>query len=110
MNNHNIFSKELFIETINEIQNQYDHDDKCSKAFATILSNDYTSCYDNHWLMNSLIKIIKIAMNDKDDWTDYYIWELNFGRKWKKGMVLVKNKDFKLQNADDLWNLIQITQ
>lgn len=105
-----VFSKELFVETINEIEKQHRHDSKCSEAFKVILPNDYTSNYDNHWLQNQLVKVLQIAMNDnhKDSWIEYYMWELDFGRKWKKDSVKVKGKNFKLQNAYDLWDLLNL--
>ena len=49
-----VFSKELFIETINEIEKQHRHDSKCSEAFRVVLPNDYISNYANHWLQNQL--------------------------------------------------------
>ncbi len=103
-----IFTKDLFIETINEIENQYNHDRKCSDAFKVILPNDYTSCYDNHYLQNQLMKILKIAMDDnnKDSWIEYYMWELDFGKKWKKGYITSDGKDVKLRNVSDLWDLL----
>lgn len=105
-----VFSKELFVETINEIEKQHRHDSKCSEAFKVILPNDYTSNYDNHWLQNQLVKVLQIAMNDnhKDSWIEYYMWELDFGHKWKKDNVKVKGKNFKLQNAYDLWDLLNL--
>lgn len=71
-----VFTKDLFIETIHEIEKQYNHDRKCSDAFKVILPNDYTSNYANHWLQNQLIKILQIAMNDnhKGSWIEYYLW------------------------------------
>lgn len=105
-----VFTKDMFIKAIHEIEKQYNHDRKCSDAFKVILPNDYTSNYDNHWLQNQLIEILQIAMNDnhKDSWIEYYMWELDFGRKWKKDSVKVKGKNFKLQNAYDLWDLLNL--
>lgn len=105
-----VFTKDLFIEIINEIEKQYNHDRKCSDAFKVILPNDYTSNYANHWLQNQLLKILQIGMNDnhKYSWIEYYLWELDFGRKWKKDSVKVKGKNFKLQNAYDLWDLLNL--
>lgn len=105
-----VFTKDMFIKAIHEIEKQYNHDRKCSDAFKVLLPNDYTSNYDNHWLQNQLIEILQIAMNDnhKDSWIEYYLWELDFGRKWKKDSVKVKGKNFKLQNAYDLWDLLNL--
>lgn len=103
-----IFSKELFIETINEIEKQHRHDSKCNKAFRVILPNDYISNYKNDWLYDQLIKLLKIAMNDdhKHSWIEYYMWELDFGIKYTKGSVKIQNKDFELKTASDLWDLL----
>ena len=69
------FSKELFIETISEIEKQVRHDSKCSDAFEVLLPSDYISSYDNSFLKNQLIKIIQVAMNDKhkDSWIEYFM-------------------------------------
>lgn len=101
-------TKELFIEIINTIEKQYRYDEKCSDAFQIILPHDHISCYDNSLLQNQLIKILKIGAGDNinDGLTDYYIWELDFGRKWKRGCVTIKEKDIKLKTAEDLWNAL----
>lgn len=105
-----VFSKELFIETIDAIKKQYLHDSKCSKAFQTILPNDHISSYVNHYLENQLVKILQIVMNDnpKDSWIEYFIWELDFGSKYSKGSVKIQGKNFKLKTASDLWDLLNI--
>ena len=105
-----VFSKELFIETINEIEKQHRHDSKCSEAFRVILTNDYISNYANHWLQNQLVKLLQIAMNDnhKHSWIEYYMWELDFGSKYSKGCVKIQNKDFELKTASDLWDLLNV--
>ena len=105
-----VFSKELFIETINEIEKQHRHDSKCSEAFRVILPNDYISNYANHWLQNQLVKVLQIAMNDnyKHSWIEYYMWELDFGSKYYKGCVKIQGKDFELKTASDLWDLLNV--
>jgi hypothetical protein len=99
-----IFSKELFIETINAVEIQHRHDQKCSKAFSVILPNDHTSYYDNHHLQNQLVKLLQIAMNDDHahSWIEYFIWELDFGLKWKEGKLTLDGKDYKLDSAEKL--------
>ena len=103
-----VFTKELFIETINEIEKQHNHDRKCSDAFKVLLPNDYTSVYANHWLQNQLLKILQIAMkdNNRDGWIEYWMLELDFGRKWEKNKIINKNKYITLKTAEDLWELL----
>ncbi|WP_339145006.1 hypothetical protein, partial [Croceitalea sp. MTPC5] len=105
-----VFSKELFIKTINEIEKQHRHDIKCSEAFRVILPNDYISNYANHWLQNQLVKVLQLAMNDnhKYSWIEYYMWELDFGLKYSKGCVEIKGNDFELKSASDLWDLLNV--
>jgi len=108
-----VFTKDMFTEAINEIEKQYNHDRNCSEAFKVILPNDHTSGYDNHWLQNKLIEILQIAMNDnhKHSWIEYYIWELDFGKKYNKGCVTYKDGgNIDLSNSAALWDLLTITQ
>lgn len=106
-----VFTKDMFIKAINEIEKQYNHDRKCSDAFKVILPNDYTSNYDNHWLQNQLVEILQIAMNDnhKESLIEYFMWELDFGRNWKEDSIKIDGKNVKLQNANDLWDLLNLT-
>ena len=104
------FTKKMFIETINDIQKQYEHDSKCGDAFSVILPEDFITSYDNHYIFNSLLEIIKIAFNDnhEDSWIDYYIYELDFGKKFKMGMVTDKNNnDCDLSNAETLYKFLK---
>ena len=103
-------TKDLFTETISEIAKQHNHDRKCAEAFKVFLPNDYTSNYDNHWLQNQLVKILQLEMNDNTEhsWIEYFMYELDFGRKWKKGNVIIKGKNVPLKNSHDLWDLLNL--
>lgn len=104
-----IVSRDIFIETIAAIENQFNHDQECTKAFNTILPHDFISGYDNHWLSNQLIKFLQIAMNDehKDSWIEYYIWELDFGKKYKQGCASRKNdSNIDLSGAGTLYDFL----
>ena len=103
-------TKELFIETIGELEKQKIHDRKCSDAFKVLLPHDYTSGYDNHWIQEQLIKVLKVATNDniQQSWIEYFIWELDFGNLYREGCVKISGKDIKLQTAFDLWDLLNL--
>lgn len=102
-------TKELFISSIEALKKQYEHDRKCSEAFQVILPDDHVSLYDNHILTNQLIKIlVELTNDDQGEWIDYYIYELNFGEKWKEYKVMVKGKYFKLETPEELWELLNL--
>lgn len=101
-------SKELFIETMEAIKKQYEHDRACSEAFCVILPNDYISCYDNNAILSQLIKFLIKATNDheKDGAIEYFIWELEFGKKYTNESFKIGYTWIKLATIEDLWNLL----
>ena len=103
-------NKLLFVETINAIKSQYEHDTKCSEAFKLILPNDYTSSYDNHWVINQLIKLLQIEFKDnhKDSWIEYFIYELDFGKKHKLGYAKTDlGEPINLSTAEYLFDFLK---
>lgn len=104
-----VFTRELFIECIEAIQKQYEHDKKCSDAFQVILPNDYISSYQNHWIQNQLVKLMQVAMNDehKNSWIEYYMWELDFGKNYKAGSTTRKDgSNIDLSTHESLWDFL----
>lgn len=75
--------KELFVETITALHQQYAHDEQCAKAIGSVFPNDFISAYDNHLVNNQLVKLLQVAFNDnhKDSWIEYFMYELDFGTK-----------------------------
>lgn len=98
-------NRELFIETIESIEKQYRHDEKCGKAFQEILKKDFVSTYDNHHIQDQLVKLLRLAMGDTSyhSWIEYFMWDLDFGSDYKEGDVTISGREFPLRNAADLW-------
>ena len=49
--------------------------------------------------------------NDPSDWIGYYIYDLDWGKDWKKGAVTSKDgKDIKLKTLSDLYNILTETK
>jgi hypothetical protein len=99
-------SKELFIESIYEIEKQLIHDRNCNKAFQTILPNDYVSGYDNNLILNQLVKLLKVSVGEDYGWIDYFIYELDCGKLYDQSKVLIAGKPFELKTPEDLWAVI----
>ncbi len=101
--------KELFIETIEAIKKQSEHDVKCSEAFQIIFHDTHVGLYDNHLLNNQLVKLLQVAMNDehKDSWIEYYIYELDFGKNYRPGCATDKDGDIDLSDAGGLWEYLE---
>jgi hypothetical protein len=99
-----ILAKELFIETMEALEKQALHDEKCVGAMEVVF--DGYCGYDNHWVTNQLIKLAQVAMGDKDSWIEYWIYELDFGKNYKEGCVMDKGEFVPLETSEDLYNML----
>lgn len=101
--------KKLFVETINALQAQRVRDEKCNRAFNVILSSDFITGYDYSLVRNQLIKLLQVEMSDyhRDSWIEYFIHELDFGKKYKKGTATRKDgSEINLSSASALYEFL----
>ena len=106
--------KELFIKTILAIKYQIQHDIIVSEKLGEAFPNAFKANLlpDNHWLQDSLIEILQIAMNDEFDtensWIEYFCWDLNFGAENYRLKVYDENKkEIPMSTPDELWEFLQ---
>lgn len=98
--------KTNFIQIMKLIKDQHDHDIKCSEAFKTILPHDFISNYDNHYLMDALLLLLKSIYNDTGQWIEYYIYDKDFGRNTKLKVWDEDDKEIPLTTFEDLYNML----
>ena len=67
------------------LKKQFKHDEKCEEAIK-ILFEDGQGFYDYSEVLLALEQVLKLEFSDqhKDSWIDYFIYELDFGKKWTK--------------------------
>ena len=108
-------TKELFIETIKILEQQYKKDKLFSENAGKLFPEAFTANLlpDNHLLGNQILKILQTETNDLklcafgQSWIEYFMYELNFGKKYKKGMIKDKNdKNINLSNSDKLYDFL----
>ena len=109
-------TKELFTKSILAIQCQNQHDIVVAEKLGEVFPNAFKANLlpDNHWLQNSLIENLQIAMNDEFDtkynqsWIEYFCWDLNFGDENYRLKVYDKNqKEIPMSTPDELWEFLQ---
>lgn len=107
-------TRELFIETIEALEKQYRYDKKKASQLEAY-TDGWTGAYNNYPVIGQLIKLIRVSLNlpyefndphGITDDIDYFIDDLEFGKKWKPGMVTENGNDIKLQTPEDLWNIL----
>jgi hypothetical protein len=102
--------KQTFVDTLKALQNQIEHDVKCSKAFSVILEDDFISTYNNTFAISQLVKLLQIAMDDegKESWVDYFVWELDFGKHYRDGCVKdAYGSQINLKTSGALWDFLE---
>lgn len=88
-----MITKELFVETIESIRLQYEHDEKWSSSIGKLFPNAFDANleYDNHFANNALLKLLQVQLKDDVSWIEYFMHELNFGKDYKDGDAMDEN-------------------
>ena len=56
---------------------------------------------------DEVIRLLEMILDDRDGDISYWVWELDFGRKWKPGCVTDSDgTDIKLETAEDLYHYL----
>ena len=111
-----MISKDLFVETINFIKERNEFEIKLND----MLTEEYNDCvfYPSDRWLNKVIQLLSAGFDYEDeiisDWIYYFIFELDFGEKWKEGCVtetkIVDGKeveiDIPLGTPENLYDML----
>lgn len=98
-----MLDKDTFINHMNEIIEQYDTIEELDKCFYDMFGGSKGKI--SEIMSVSLpIKILADAMNDSDDWIDYYVYECDCGRTIRE--ILIDDEKVKFETVEDLWNIL----
>lgn len=72
---------------------------------------NYEVIEDMQILSVELERMLVKLCDDENDWIGYWLWELDFGKKYQDGMITDLNErgetiNVKLETINDLWNLL----
>lgn len=101
-------NKKQFIDALKAVSSQYREDKKISLAINCIVNQDFGCAYfDTKFALRGLIKLLEHISGDKHKWIDYWVYELQCGDKYERGMIKEKNgKNIKLKTEEDVYNLL----
>ena len=100
-----MLTKEQFIKSIIELK-QIEEDLEDVHQALQKLDPDFGGFYLSR-VSTLVIDLLQSAMNDESEDISYFIYELDWGGKWKKGAYTDKDKkDIKLKTIEDLYNLL----
>ena len=96
--------KETFVSIINAIDEQYANHKKNEKLLETVFPDSTIIISDE--LIGVIVDALKSEMVDSE-WIDYYMYELNFGRKNGQLKVYDENRvEIPLSTPEDLYDLL----
>lgn len=107
-------TREVFIESINAIQEQLEYDTHVASLFGNVFPDAFEANLlpKNHILQNALVHVLQQEMNDTTicsygmTWIEYFMWELEFGAKYKTSSVTVNGEPVSMKTAGDLYEFL----
>lgn len=95
----------MTLEQMKDLLETYRHDINYLDRIYDVFPCD--SIFDSLRSPDKLLRIVDEAFGDHADWIGYFIFELEYGKRYHSGMVQDKNgKDIPLATYEDLYNLL----
>lgn len=88
---------------MNEIKKVYDYENKLNDFLKENVEDGYIyqpTCID------TAINLLSFIFKDTTDWIGYYVFELDFGKEYKSGYIMVKGEDVPLATVEDLYEFL----
>ena len=97
--------KDAFLKIIAKLERQIDIDKEWSGAMS-MLSPEAPG-YDNQALYEATFDLFDLLIPGGGEELRYFCFEIDFGRKWKPGMVTDKGRDIDLSSSAKLYDYLQ---
>ena len=97
-------TKEVFVETINFMKTRFDNEIIINNYLTAEFGDAIFYPYSHYEVQ--MIKVLEDVFDDTSEWISYFIYELDFGRKWKPGCVTEDGKDIPLSTPEQLYDMI----
>ena len=106
-----ILSKTEFVDVINRLREAVGLQEQVNKLFCnsreSVESNFCNAAALQISHERSVVFLLKRIMNDQHEYIDYFIYELDYGRKYKSGMITdEKGQDIDIHTPDLLYDVI----
>jgi len=102
--------KDAFVSIIYRLRDSSDLVNKVNELLGNSRENVGCELCDGASLQISheatVIFLLKKIMQDKEDWIDYFIYELDYGRKYVMGIVMDEENNIDLSSAEKLYDYL----
>ena len=106
-----ILSKQEFVDIINRLQEAADLQEQVDRLFHNSRENIENDFWNAAALQisheSTVVFLLKRIMRDQYEYIDYFIYELDYGRKYEVGMITDENgQDIDIHTPDLLYDFI----
>lgn len=92
-------NKEKFKSILSELEILTD---KTHKIYELGITIDTYDC-----LEPIIVDLLKLHFSDKEEWIEYFMYELDYGKRYKPNMIIDENgNDISMCNSDELYDLL----
>jgi len=105
-----MINKEQFVKCINQLKKHDEMLDDVNKIFKK--NNQDTVIFDTD-LHTVIVDLLKNVFDDNSQYSniEYFIYDLEYGKKYKSGMITDKDdKDILLSSAEELYDFLILEQ
>ena len=99
-----MITKETFVNTMERLKDLDERMDAADAAFKK-LSPDFCSFYILD-IFDIALEVLKEAMNDKNNWIAYFVYERDWLRDMKLGDIEVNGEPVKIDSWGDVYDFI----
>ena len=96
-----MITRDDFKKAIGAVRNDIDFMDRMSDT-----SDGSIFLFDRMLCVDQTVNLLEKIMDDKAEWIEYWIYELEFGKKWEPFMITEDGRDVRLETEDDLYDLL----
>jgi hypothetical protein len=100
-----MLTKKEFTDAMKAIVEQNKEDDRISNALSSACADP--CFYSTKYATKGLLNLLKSTMKDNYEWIDYWLYELECGKKYRAGSITQDGKPIKLKTIADLYALLK---
>lgn len=95
---------EQFTKYIEKIRLYYEVDKEVNSALNKLNDDFYN--FSSSYSVITIVELLNFIFEDESDWLGYWLWELDFGKKYNEGSVTLDGKNISLKTIEDLYNML----
>lgn len=99
-----MINKKEFIKYIDKLKELREVEDAINLAGGKL--EQFSLCFTGQY-ETIVIEILEDIFVDKENgWISYFVYELDFGVKWKENCITMNGKNVYMRNAEELYNVL----